>query len=204
MKLQAKTGGQRSGLAIVIVILVLAALLVLCTPFLLSSRNADQASRQLFNRGEARIALDTASRHGRAQLAGSHAAAVETANGFESLDETPWYDSLDEVLVSNRFEEGFYDANDPAGVMWDLDVDDLSGLVDLNSAPPQMFANIMSLKLSTPAAARWEEAGVSCGSNQWTHCSVRALDRRRVHSRHRSGQWDLLATHTWSRYAIRW
>lgn len=144
-----RPSGER-GLAIVIVILVLAALLVLCTPFLLSSRNADQASRQLFDRGESRIALDTASRHGRTQLSGSHPAAVETDAGFESLDETPWHDSLDEVTVTNRFETDFYNANDPNGVMWDLDVEDLSGRVDMNSAPPQMFANLMSLYSRLP------------------------------------------------------
>lgn len=141
---------SRSGLAIVIVILVLAALLVLCTPFLMSSRNADQASRQLFNRGEARIALDTASRHGRVQLSSSHGGAVETANGFEAMDETPWYDSDDELDVTNRFDEEFYNANDPNGVMWDLDVEDLSGLVDLNSASPHMIANLLSLHTRLP------------------------------------------------------
>ena len=173
---------NRSGLAIVIVILVLAALLILCTPFLLSSRNADQASRQLFDRGEARIALDTASRHGLSQLSGSHPGAIETANGFEALDPTPWYDSADELRVTNRFAEGFYNANDPNGVMWDLDVEDLSGLVDLNSASPQILANLMSLhaRLSRPLDGKTLEFRVS-PRNELSVPSVLWLNGEYIH-----------------------
>lgn len=144
-RLHAPRRGGESGLAIVVVVLVLAALLILATPFLLSARNADRASSQLLDRGHSRVALQTAKRHGLAQLSGTHSAAVETSTGFEPVDETPWYDTLDEVTVTNQFDPEFYDANDPDGVMWDLEVEDLSGMLDMNSAPPQVFANVLSL-----------------------------------------------------------
>ena len=48
---------ETSGLALVTVILVLAALLVMVTPFLLTSRNADRASAQLFDRVQDRLLL---------------------------------------------------------------------------------------------------------------------------------------------------
>ena len=37
--------------------------------------------------------------------------------GFETIDKTPYYDSPDEIEVTNLFEEDFYNANDSRGVM---------------------------------------------------------------------------------------
>ena len=103
------------GLALVAVILVLAALLVMATPFLLTARNADRSSAQLFDRVQAGTALDTARTHARAILEGTHSVH----------DQTPWFDSIDELSVTNDFASDFMDANDDRGVMWDLTVDHL-------------------------------------------------------------------------------
>ena len=122
---------RQRGLALVTVILVLAALLVMVTPFLMTARNADRSSAQLFDRVQASTALDSARNHARAVLEGTHFAN----------DETPWYDSTDELQVSNQFAGDFLNANDDRGVMWDLTVDDLAGRIDLNSAGPYVMAN---------------------------------------------------------------
>jgi hypothetical protein len=115
------------------VLLVLLALFVLSAPFLLTARNADQASAELADRSLARLALDSAERHARAGLSPSHRA----------LDRTPYSDSQDELSVENAFPAGFLDANDPHGVMWDVEVEDVAGKIDLASAPPQVFANLL-------------------------------------------------------------
>ena len=125
-------GRGRQGFAMVAVLLVLMALFVLCAPFLLTVRNADRASAQHADLASSRLALDAATRHARARLGASHAAA----------DPTPYHDSLEELEVTNDFPEGFLDPSDESGVMWDLEVADLAGRVDLNSAPPQMIANL--------------------------------------------------------------
>jgi len=125
--------GRRGGFALVTVILVLAALLVLCTPFLLTARNADRASAQMFDRRQAEVALDAAVVHARAVLERSHF----------GQDPSPYADSLAEITVSNEFPPDFLDASDERGVMWDLDVADLAGLIDLNSAPPQLLASML-------------------------------------------------------------
>ena len=49
-----RDSGSRGGLALIAVVLVLVALLMLCAPFLLTARNSDQASQQIFSRAEAR------------------------------------------------------------------------------------------------------------------------------------------------------
>jgi hypothetical protein len=129
------------GFAMVIVLLVLMALFVLCAPFLMTLRNADKASAEVVDRSTLRIALDAAERHARSRLSTSHPA----------LDETPTFDDLREVTVTNEFPGDFLDAGNPRDVMWDLDVEDMAGRVDLDSAPPQMLANLMGCVARTTA-----------------------------------------------------
>jgi len=128
---------SRSGFALIVVLLVLLSLLVLATPLLLSARGADQASTRLADRSEARLALDTASRHARAVLSDTY--------GSADLDTTPYYDGEDEVRVTNAFPDGFLDANDTEGAMWTVEARDAAGLIDLDTASPQVLANLMGL-----------------------------------------------------------
>ncbi|HIG11140.1 MAG TPA: hypothetical protein EYG30_06770 [Planctomycetes bacterium] len=144
---------SRSGMALITVILVLAALLMLCTPFLLTARNADQSSQQIFSRAESELALESALIHSRAMLSESHF----------STDPTPYFDSLDEVEVNNHFPEGFLDPRDISGAMWDVDARDVAGLIDLNSAPPGLLATMMGAvtRLVRPVAEKDDEIPVA-------------------------------------------
>ena len=118
----------------VVVLLTLLALLVLCTPFLMTVRNADYASTQLADRTSAQLALDSAGNLAKARIGASHPA----------IDRTPYYDSLDELGVTNEFNNPeFIDARDPHGIMFDLEVHDVSGRIDLNSMPPQVIGNLI-------------------------------------------------------------
>ena len=122
-----------AGMALVAVLLALLALLVLCTPFLLTARNASKSSSQLADRVQGRLALDAAERHARARLGGSHLAR----------DRTPFWDDLDELTVDGNFDSDFWNVHDPRGVMWGAQVRDVSGRIDLNSAGPHVLANIL-------------------------------------------------------------
>jgi alpha-beta hydrolase superfamily lysophospholipase len=117
------------------VLLVLLALLVLCAPFLMTARNADEASRHVGENVQVRLSHDAAERHSRGVLAESHPA----------LDQTRDYDSLAELTVGNDYAAEFLDARDAGGVMWDVEVVDESGRIDLNSANPQVLANALGL-----------------------------------------------------------
>ncbi|MCA8981235.1 MAG: hypothetical protein KDC14_14490, partial [Planctomycetes bacterium] len=130
MKLRSK---NRAGFALLTVILVLAALLMLLTPFLVSARNTDQGSAQLYDRALTRAALETARLHVRAELERSHF----------GVDETAYSDSIAELTVTNRFPDDILNASDHIGVMWDVEVTDIAGMVDLSSAPPQLISNLM-------------------------------------------------------------
>ena len=128
---------RRSGFALIAVLLVLLSLLILATPLLLSARGADQASTRFADRTDARVALDTAARHARAVLSETYGSADQ--------DRTPYFDDLDEVRVGNAFPDGFLNANDATGLMWTVESRDVAGLVDLDSASPQVLANLMGL-----------------------------------------------------------
>lgn len=124
---------RKRGVALLAVLLILVALFVLCAPFLSTVTTADTSAARMTDRAEMRIALDTAGRHARSRLGSSH----------PSLDPTPYFDAADELTVDNLFPPGFLDASDPNGVMWDVEATDHSGLIDLNSCPPQMLGNLL-------------------------------------------------------------
>ncbi|MFT5289290.1 MAG: hypothetical protein ACI82F_001351, partial [Planctomycetota bacterium] len=141
--------GTQRGFALVAVLLVLMALFLLTTPFLFTTTSANRSSVSRADQARVALALDTASRHARAELANSHG----------SLDSTPWYDSLEELAVGTDFPEELYNPQDPEGVQWDLEATDISGLVDLNSAPTQVFGNLLGT--SSTLAQALEKDGSS-------------------------------------------
>ena len=138
------------------VLLVLLALFVLATPYLMGIRRADRESERVFDRMSARLALDDAARHARARLDATHPA----------VDTSPYWDSKDELAIDNHLDPEFVNANDPNGVMWDLDATDLSGRVDLGSASPGVLANLMGGHTWLAKAASEEDASLKTASTR--------------------------------------
>ena len=138
------------------VLIVILALFVLSTPYLIGIRRADRESERVFDRTAARLALDDAVRHARAKLDATHPA----------VDVTPYWDPTDELSVDNHLAPEFVNANDPKGVMWDLESFDLSGLVDLGSASPGVIANLIGQHTWLSRAATEEDASLSTASTR--------------------------------------
>jgi hypothetical protein len=130
-----RSRNSEDGFVLIAVLVVLLALLVLTAPFLETATHADQAAHQVSDRVDARLALDSATRHARANLGGSHPA----------LDPTPYYDSLEELNTVGKLPTEVLDSNDAEGVMWEVEVADLSGKVDLDTANPMVIANLAGL-----------------------------------------------------------
>lgn len=146
--MRAASRPRRAGFAVLTVLLVLLALFALCAPFLMTARNSSQASAQWADRARAELALDAAEREARAVLRGTHPA----------LDATPYADGPDELLLDALLGEERA-ALDDRGTMWDLEVEDLAGRIDLNTASPGVFANLVGLVTHTslPVAADDDE-----------------------------------------------
>ncbi|MEM9378840.1 MAG: hypothetical protein AAGB93_02745 [Planctomycetota bacterium] len=124
---------RRGGFVLILVLFVLLALFALTAPFLATARNADAASHFEANDVQVRLALDGAGRHARYSLGNTHPA----------LDETPYFDSLEELRVRAEFPEELFDAADAEGVAFGIEAMDLAGLIDVNSASPHVLSNLL-------------------------------------------------------------
>ncbi len=132
---------KRSGMVLLTVLFVLLALLALSAPFLASARDATKQSGFGADEAQARLSLDSAARGARARLGESHT----------SMDATPDGDSLAELLAKAQASpvEAMEDAVAQAATdastlaLWGLDVADEAGRIDLNSASPQVIANVL-------------------------------------------------------------
>lgn len=156
MRIHRKGPKSRRGIAMVAVLLVLLALLVLCTPFLLTVSNTNQASGSIVDRTHLDLALDSAARHARARLGRSH----------PGVDPTPWSDPASEIAVNTDFDPEFLNPRDAHGVMWDLDVNDIAARIDVNSAPPQLFANLLGGVVRVKEEARASDTRVMLYSTE--------------------------------------
>lgn len=130
--MKARHPQDQGGYAMLAVLLVLLSILFVLAPFLATVGNADATASRRSDEAAANLALDNAARLGKARLAATHRA----------WDATPYSDSAAELDVRNDLESAFADMN---GTRWDLDVEDLAGRVDLDSAPPVMVANLLGL-----------------------------------------------------------
>ncbi|MEM8712283.1 MAG: hypothetical protein AAGG01_15135, partial [Planctomycetota bacterium] len=137
-----RAGAPERGFVLLVVLFVLLALFALTAPFLGTARNADAASHFDADDAQLRLALDGAGRHARYSLEGTHPA----------VDPTPYFDGGDELGIPIRFPEGTPGVSDVNGVAWDAEAADLAGRIDLNSAPPQVIANLLAAvaRLSAP------------------------------------------------------
>lgn len=149
MHARALAGSSRArrGFALLTVLMVLLALLVLCAPFLMTARNTSKAGAQLADRAQARLALDSALRHARARLEQSHIA----------FDSTPYADDESELYELDPLDPEFLDARNEHGVMFSAEVEDIAAALDINSAPPQLFANLLGLVTRTVEPIKAED-----------------------------------------------
>lgn len=143
------------GAALLVVLLTLLALFALCVPFLWLSSSVDEASARLVDRTRARLALDDAAQHARLVLSATHPA----------VDPTRDFDSVDEFDTTFHFDPALYDPLDEKGVMWDVEVEDLAGRIDLASCSPHMLANLLgaSTYLTGPVEPDSETIAVASG-----------------------------------------
>lgn len=158
---------SRRGFVLLAVLFVLLALFALSAPFLATARNADAASHYAADDAQLRLALDGAARHARYQLQGTHPA----------LDATPYFDELGELDVTIDLPEDFVNPHDPNGVAWDVEASDLSGRIDLASAPPQVLGNLLGRvgRLSRPFSSADGEIRVA-GPGRFTPGTVVSID----------------------------
>lgn len=142
------------GVALIMVLAILAALMVLAVPFLSIARNENVASEAPFARAEARSQVDGLLRYARYVLTRGHQASEEGRSAMGAgTRATPGWDTPDEALVPvdliNDKGEPVRDAagvayqypRNPRGVTADLKVRDEQAYPNLLSSPPFLIAH---------------------------------------------------------------
>jgi len=134
-------GAGRRGFALLMVVLTIAALAILATPFMVSMKLQERSSRTAVAQARARYAMTAAYNHALAQLLQAAHEYGEMAVRFDDLpEEFKWQRSR-------------------RGLMLDAEVQDEQGKVNVNSAPAALMANLfadeeLGLGLSRAAAVQ--------------------------------------------------
>ncbi|HET6204333.1 MAG TPA: hypothetical protein VFI25_16190 [Planctomycetota bacterium] len=117
------------GFALIIVLLVLASLVAVATPFLLSMRAGDRVAVHRTAQARARLAAQGGIEHARRFL----------HDTYPSRDASPLSDGAAELAVPPIPKE-VLDARDPRGTILSVRAEDEQGKIHLNSAPPALLA----------------------------------------------------------------
>lgn len=130
---------REAGIALPLVLAVLVCLLAVAIPFSLSMRHSQTATSFRQNRLDARAEA----------LALQKLVQTRLGEGapVDGHDESPYFDSLDEVQFDEHEAARAYGFGElgPRGRLWSVDVEDLSGRIDLNTAPLPILARALGL-----------------------------------------------------------
>lgn len=146
------------GVALLLVIVILAALITIAVPFMASMRLAEKSSKSFLDRRRAQWIARGALNHAVAQLYGTHddnerynllnssgpsnpaGPAVFASPDFD--DELELYVDQPQVSMPDGTGVSFME---PKGEMWSVQAADEQGKVNVNSATPWLLANLMGV-----------------------------------------------------------
>ncbi|HKB17310.1 MAG TPA: hypothetical protein VKF62_14675, partial [Planctomycetota bacterium] len=120
------------GFALVVVLLVLAALIAVATPFLLSMRSGDRVAVHRTAQARARLAAQGGIEHARRFL----------HDTYPSRDASPFSDGEAELAVP-PIPKAVLDARDPRGTILSVRAEDEQGKIHLNSAPASLLGALL-------------------------------------------------------------
>ncbi len=145
---------RSSGIALLMVVVVLAALTIIAVPFMASMRLAEKSSKSFLDRKRAEWIARGALNHAKVALYQTH----DVNERYNLLGEgdygtgnqnTPDFDDHVELAISPlqlALPDGSsVSFNDPQGKMWSVEVFDEQGKVNVNSATPWLVANLMGV-----------------------------------------------------------
>ncbi len=148
-----RLGVRARGVAIVMVIAILAGLMALAAPFVFSMIQQSRAARADMHAMRAREGAQAAVAHGMAQL--------YTTLRYDLKDESPEVTTLQDIKISMEFPSASPEFNalnmefqNPDGQLWSVRAEDEQGKVNVNSAVPALLGNLMGSAVTTDKAAK--------------------------------------------------
>jgi len=124
-----------SGVALIMAVSVLAALVAISVPFLLSMILHGRTARVDLNAAQAQAGADGALSRGMAHL-------YRNLLKSKGYDPSPDLDTPDELFVSMALPN--LDVQNPYGELWSCRIEDEQGKINLNSAPPNLIGNLLA------------------------------------------------------------
>jgi type II secretory pathway pseudopilin PulG len=139
---------QYRGVAIVMVIAILAGLMALAAPFVFSMIQQSRAARSDLHAMRARQGAQAAVAHGIAQL--------YTTLRFDPKDDSPEVTTLQDLKIpmefpaaTTEFNNLNLDLQNADGTLWGVRVEDEQGKVNINSAMPALIGNLLGSAVTT-------------------------------------------------------
>jgi len=124
-----------SGVALIMAVSVLAALVAISVPFLLSMILHGRTARVDLNAAQAQAGADGA-------LSRCMAHLYRNLLKSEGYDPSPDLDTRDELVVPMALPN--LDVQNPYGELWSCRIEDEQGKINLNSAPPNLIGNLLA------------------------------------------------------------
>ena len=139
------------GVAIIMVIAILAGLMALAAPFVFSMIQQSRAARSDIHAMRAREGALAAVAHGVAQL--------YTTLRFDPKDDSPEVTTLQDLKIpmefpaaTTEFNNLNLDLQNPSGSLWAVRVEDEQGKLNINSAMPALIGNLLGSAVTTDKA----------------------------------------------------
>lgn len=137
---------DQRGVAIIMVMAVLAGLIALAAPFAFSMILHGRSARTTLNAEKARAGAEAAISRGL-----SHLHRLVKAPGY---DPTPLTDTIDELKVPPLLSRVTLNINNPQGIMWSTKIEDEQGKINLHSAPPSLIGNLLGSSILEESVER--------------------------------------------------
>ncbi|MCY3020604.1 MAG: hypothetical protein NTW87_16420 [Planctomycetota bacterium] len=146
--------GRAKGVAILMVIAVLAGLMALAAPFVLSMVLHGRTARGDLNAQQAQLGAEAATAHALAQLQKN---TIQYDPGVDQPEVTTISQlkvTMDLPAASKEFEKLGVNIQNPRGLMWSAKVEDEQGKINLRSTPPVLLGNLLGSALLVENAPR--------------------------------------------------
>ncbi len=143
-----------SGVALMMVLIVLAILVLLAIPFSGSMRISSRTSRNILAQTQAQLAAQGIAEYAVGKLSQSCDTLERYANQ-PKLYKTPDYDSPEEYQVTIDFPG--LNITNPRGHIWSLHVQDEQGKINLNSVTPWILGNLIGSSMVSQITQPQEE-----------------------------------------------
>ncbi len=145
---------SKRGVAILMVMVVLTGLVALAAPFVFSMIQQSRSARSDLNQAKAECGARAAVDHAMGHLFRNLIKYKDPKNRIQAFDQTPDWDTLDELKLDFNLPPNTVDINDPNGLFWSAKIEDEQGKINVSSASPALFGNLMG------SAVLMEAAGV--------------------------------------------